>query len=69
MRRIWSISWAGEHSGFDIGNFPRVGKRVIFDGERIQMLEEKDLQPMSFEQWLPEGLPEAYRGSAPKKDE
>ena len=22
----------GEHGGFDIGNFPRVGKRVIFDG-------------------------------------
>ena len=59
----------GEHSSFDIGNFPRVGKRVIFDGERIQMLEEKDLQPMSFEQWLPEGLPEAYRGLAQKKDE
>ena len=59
----------GEHGGFDIGNFPRVGKRVIFDGERIQMLEEKDLQPMSFEQWLPDGLPEAHRGLPPKKDE
>ena len=59
----------GEHSSFDIGHFPRVGKRVIFDGERIQMLDEKDLQPMSFEQWLPDGLPEAYRAFAPKKEE
>jgi len=58
----------GEHSSFDIGHFPRVGKRVIFDGERIQMLEEKDLKSMSFEQWLPEGLPEAYRSPAPKKE-
>jgi uncharacterized cupin superfamily protein len=58
----------GEHSSFDIGHFPRVGKRVIFDGERIQMLDEKALQPMSFEQWLPEGLPEAYHDSAPKKE-
>jgi hypothetical protein len=32
------------------------------------MLEEDGLTPMSFEQWLPEGLPEAYRGSAPKKE-
>ena len=59
----------GEHSGFDIGNFPRVGKRVLFDGEHIQMLDEKALIPMSFEQWLPEGLPDAYRASAPKKEE
>ena len=58
----------GEHSSFDIGNFPRVGKRVIFDGERIQMLEEKDLKPMSFEQWLPEGLPAAYRNPGSKKE-
>jgi hypothetical protein len=58
----------GEHSGFDIGNYPRVGKRIIFDRDRIQMLEEDGLTPLSFEQWLPEGLPEAYRGSAPKKE-
>jgi hypothetical protein len=24
---------------------------------------------MSFEQWLPEGLPEAYRALAPKQEE
>ena len=62
------LSHGGEHGGFDIGNFPRVGKRVIFERERIQMLEEKDLQPMSFEQWLPDGLPEAHRETAPKKE-
>ena len=39
-----------------------------FGRDRIQMLEEDGLTPMSFEQWLPEGLPEAYRGSAPKKE-
>ena len=59
----------GEHSGFDIGNFPRVGKRVIFEGERIRILDETGLMPMSFEQWLPEGLPEAYRAPAPKQEE
>ena len=35
----------GEHGGFDIGNFPRVGKRVIFEGERIQMLDERTCSP------------------------
>jgi uncharacterized cupin superfamily protein len=58
----------GEHGGFDIGHFPRAGKRVIFEDERIQMMDETALTPMSFEQWLPEGLPEAYRGFAPKKE-
>ena len=58
----------GEHSSFDIGNFPRAGKRVIFDRERILMMEERALPPMSFEQWLPDGLPEAYRDAAPKKE-
>jgi len=58
----------GEHSSFDIGNFPRAGKRVIFDRERILMMEERALTPMSFEQWLPEGLPEAHRDSQPKKE-
>jgi uncharacterized cupin superfamily protein len=59
----------GEHGGFDIGNFPRVGKRVIFDGERIFQMDERALTPMSFAQWLPDGLPEAYRGLAPEKEE
>ena len=59
----------GEHGGFDIGNFPRVGKRVVFDGERIFQMEESALTPMSFQQWLPDGLPEAYRGFAPKEEE
>jgi uncharacterized cupin superfamily protein len=56
----------GEHSGFDIGHFPRVGKCIIFDRDRIQMLDETALAPMSFDQFLPEGLPAAYGGPSPK---
>src|SRR5215475_14528886 len=51
----------GEHSNFDIGHYPRARKRIIFDRDRIQMLDESGLTAMSFEQWLPDGLPEAYR--------
>ena len=68
MSRIWSISWAASTAASTSAIFPRVGKRVIFDRDRILMIEESALTPISFEQWLPDGLPEAYRGLAPKKE-
>jgi uncharacterized cupin superfamily protein len=58
----------GESSGFDIGNFPRLGKRVIFDHGRIHALDEADLKPMSFDEWLPEGLRDAYWPYTSKKE-
>ena len=48
----------GEHSGLDVASFPRVGKRVIFAESGIACVDEADLRPMHFEQWLPDGLPE-----------
>lgn len=41
----------GERSGFDIGHFPRDGRRLIFSGRRIHAVEDEALTPMRFEQW------------------
>ena len=49
----------GEQSGFDIGIFPKVGKRVLFAGEEIRLIDEADFKQLSFAEFLPEGLPEA----------
>lgn len=54
----------GEQSGFDIGIFPRAGKRVLFAGEEIRMIDEAEFKQMSFAAFLPEGLPEALRPGA-----
>jgi len=51
----------GESSGFDIGNFPRIGRKMIFDHGRIFLLEEEHLKPMSMADYLPEGLPDSGR--------
>ena len=42
----------GEHSGFDIGRFPKLGKRLIFTEGAIACVEDKDVRPMRFEEWL-----------------
>ena len=42
----------GEHSGFDIGSFPRLGKRLIFSEAGIAAIEDRHLKPMRFEDWL-----------------
>lgn len=47
----------GEHSGLDIGSFPKVGKRVIFGESGIWSVAEADLRPMAIGDWLPDGLP------------
>ena len=47
----------GESSAFDIGHFPRIGRKMIFDHGRIYTIEEKHLKSMSIEDYLPEGLP------------
>lgn len=56
----------GEHSGFDIGVFPTVGKRMLFAGDEIRLIDEAEFRQLSFADFLPEGLPEAY---APKPPE
>ena len=58
----------GEATGFDIGHFPRLGKSLIFGQGRIHLVEDKDMKPVDFTEFLPEGLPEAYRAWAPKKE-
>ncbi len=42
----------GERSGFDIGHFPRKGKRIIFHGDDIQAVDDSSLTRMGFEQWV-----------------
>ena len=43
----------GEKSGFDIGRYPRIGKQIIFARGTITCIDEKNMTPMRFEQWLP----------------
>ena len=47
----------GEHSELEIGHFPRDGKRMVFAEDRIYEVEDSGVRPMSFAEWLPEGLP------------
>jgi uncharacterized cupin superfamily protein len=44
----------GERSRVEVSSFPRAGKRIIFSGSGIWQVDEKHLEPMSLEQWLPD---------------
>jgi uncharacterized cupin superfamily protein len=48
----------GERSRVEVGTFPRAGKRIIFSGSGIFQVDEKDLRPMSLEEWFPDALPD-----------
>ena len=54
----------GEHSGLDIGHFPRIGKRVVFAEDRIYEVDDSGVRPMSLAEWLPDGLPPGLGGGA-----
>ena len=43
---------AGEHSGLDIGHFPRLGKRILFGPSGILAYDDKDAQQLSFADFL-----------------
>lgn len=59
----------GEQSGFDIGIFPKAGKRVLFAGEEIRTIDEADFKQLSFAAFLPEGLPEAVLEETARESE
>jgi len=42
----------GERSGFDMGHFPRLGRRIVFAPSGIVAMEEGGLTQMSFEDYL-----------------
>jgi uncharacterized cupin superfamily protein len=44
----------GERSRVEVSSFPRAGKRIIFSGSGIWQVDEKDLRPMSLEEWFPD---------------
>jgi uncharacterized cupin superfamily protein len=48
----------GERSRVEVGTFPRAGKRIIFSASGIFQVDEKDLRPMSLEEWFPDALPD-----------
>jgi uncharacterized cupin superfamily protein len=52
----------GEHSGLDIGYFPKIGKRIVFTEQSITCLDEAEARQMSFADFLPEGLPPGLAG-------
>jgi uncharacterized cupin superfamily protein len=53
----------GEHSGLDLGHFPRHGKRILFSEREILCIDEQEgTRKMSFADFLPEGLPGESKG-------
>ena len=42
----------GERGRVEIGEFPKLGKHMIFTSEGIYMLDSAKLQHMSFEEWV-----------------
>jgi uncharacterized cupin superfamily protein len=44
----------GESSGYDIGHFPRLGRHLIFSGDRIQRIDDEAIRQMSFDDFLVE---------------
>lgn len=42
----------GERSRVEVGTFPDAGKRIIFSQSGIWQVDEKDLKPMTFDDWL-----------------
>ncbi len=55
----------GERSPLEVARFPRAGRTVIFDGQRMHAIEDAALQEMTFADYLPEGLPAALREARP----
>jgi uncharacterized cupin superfamily protein len=53
----------GEHSGFDIGSFPKLGKRLIFTEGAITCVEDRHLEPMRFADWLADSPAKAPSGA------
>lgn len=41
----------GESSGFDIGYFPRLGRRLVFSPSGLWGVPDAECQPMTFSQW------------------
>ena len=44
----------GESSGYDIGHFPRLGRHIVFSGEKIQAVDCLAMQQMTFADWVVE---------------
>jgi uncharacterized cupin superfamily protein len=42
----------GEHSGIDVGIFPRLGKRILFTERDITCIDDQSATPMTFDQWV-----------------
>ena len=43
---------AGEHTGFDIGHFPRLGKHIVFGPSGIQAYDDENAPQLSFADFL-----------------
>lgn len=41
----------GESSGFDIGHFPKLGKKIIFSDSSILSVDEEDFELLSWGDW------------------
>ncbi|MGH6905181.1 MAG: cupin domain-containing protein [Geminicoccaceae bacterium] len=52
----------GERSRVEVSSFPHAGKRIIFSASGIFQVDEKDLRPMSLEEWFPDAPTDGGEG-------
>ena len=43
----------GERSGFDIGHFPKLGRRIVFGPTGVYGVDDSALTPMTLADWMP----------------
>lgn len=53
----------GERSGLDIGTFPEIGKRIVFTGREILLVDEAAARQLSLADFFPDGLPPGASGA------
>lgn len=49
----------GERSGLDVGTFPGVGKRILYTGREILLIDEAALRKLELAEFFPDGPPGA----------
>jgi uncharacterized cupin superfamily protein len=47
----------GERSGLDVGTFPGIGKRILFTGREILLIDEAATRKLALAEFFPDGPP------------
>ena len=53
---------AGEHSGYDLGTFPRLGKSILFTEGSIREIDHKGVRTMALDEFIADAPPAPGKG-------